>query len=94
MNDTPGVVPPPQEAPRKASRGRIIAMLALGGPVLAIGGCVMFLANLNFNSGSGGALSTIGGIGFVAGVLAFIVGVLWALVNWIDRRNAKRKAQP
>jgi hypothetical protein len=83
----------PQEAPRKASRTRIILMLALGGPLLAIGGCALFLANLNFNSGSGNALSTVGAIGFIGGVLAFVVGVLWALARWVDRRFTKAQVK-
>ena len=83
----------PQEAPRKASQGRIVLMLLLGGPVLAIGGCALFLANLNFNSGSMGALSTLGGIGFVGGCLGFVVGLVWALVRFIDRRYDKAKKQ-
>ena len=83
----------PQEAPRKASRGRVIAMLVLGGPALAIGGCALFLSNMNFSSGSSGnALGTLGAIGFFAGVLLFVAGVIWALVRFIDRRFAKGKA--
>jgi|SRR5215471_2030490 len=97
MNETEtpgaaGTAPPPQEAPRKASSGRIIAMLALGGPVLAIGGCIMFLANLQMNSSDMGVVATIGGIGFVAGIIAFVVGVIWALIHWVDKRAAKYEA--
>ena len=82
----------PQAAPRKASRGRIIAMLVLGGPALAVGGCALFLANVNFNSGNMDALSGLGALGFIAGVLSFVAGVLWALARWVDRRFAKSKA--
>ena len=84
---------PPQEAPRKASRKRIILMLVLGGPVLAVGGCALFLSNMNFNSGSTGALGTVGGAGFFAGILAFIVGVIWAIVRFINRRFDRAKSQ-
>ena len=81
----------PQEAPRKASRTRTILMLVLGGPVLAVGGCALFLSGMNFNSGSTGVLGTLGAIGFVAGVLAFIFGVLWALIRFVNRAFDKAK---
>jgi hypothetical protein len=92
MTDTPGP-PSPQTAPRKASPVRIILMLALGGPVLAVGGCALFLANLNIAASSSGNqnLSAAGAIVFIAGCLAFVVGSLWALARWIDRRFAKAK---
>ena len=92
MTESPG--PPPQEAPRKASRARIITMMILGGVVLAVGGCALFLANANFSTGGAdNPLSVLGGLGFAAGVIAFIGGIIWALVRWIDRRFAKGKAQ-
>jgi hypothetical protein len=82
-----------QQAPRKASTGRIVLMLVLGGPVLAVGGCALFLAYLNLGSGrsSGDALSMAGAIIFIAGCLTFVVGILWALARWVDRRFAKAK---
>jgi len=81
---------PPQQAPRKASRKRTILMLVVGGPILAVGGCALFLSQMNFNSGSSdGVLGPIGGFGFVAGVLCFVVGILWALARLIDRRFDK-----
>jgi uncharacterized iron-regulated membrane protein len=78
---------PPQEAPRKASAVRIILMLALGGPIIAVGGCALFLANMRFE-GSGGndGLSAFGALVFVGGCLAFVVGIIWAVARWIDRR--------
>ena len=90
MSETP-VVPPPEAAPTKASPVRIILMLALGGPVLAAGGCALVLANLNIEGhGSGSdSLSAAGAIVFGAGCLAFVIGILWALARWIDRRFAK-----
>jgi hypothetical protein len=90
MTEPIPAAPPPQEAPRKASRKRIILMLALGGPVLAFGGCMLFLGTMNFNSGSAdGPLSVLGAIGFGAGVIGFIWGVLWGLARWVDRRFDK-----
>ena len=86
-------LPPPQEAPRKASRARIIAMMILGGIVLAVGGCALFLSDMNFNSGGAGALGTLGAIGFIGGVLSFIGGIIWALIRFINRRFDKAKPQ-
>ena len=86
----------PQEAPRKASRTRVILMLTLGGFVLAFGGCALFLANLNIN-GSGSSpkdtLSAIGALVFIAGVLSFVVGIVWAIARAIDRRFDKAKTR-
>jgi len=82
--------PPPQAAPRKASRKRTILMLVFGGVVLAFGGCALFLANLNINGGGSSGrdvLSGVGAVTFVIGVLAFIVGLLWGLARWIDRKR-------
>src|SRR5690242_17235961 len=96
MTDTTAATPgsaTPQAAPTKASRVRIILMLALGGPVLAVGGCALFLANLNFEGSRGGSdsLSAIGGIIFAAGCLAFLAGIVWAIARAIDRRFDKAK---
>jgi len=70
-------------------------MLVLGGPVLAVGGCALFLSFLNLNGGSSerDTLSAIGAIIFGAGCLTFIVGIVWALVQWVDKRFAKAKAE-
>jgi hypothetical protein len=91
MSEPPVVAPPlpPQEAPRKASRARIITMMILGGIVLAVGGCALFLGTMNFNSGSVGALGTLGAIGFIGGVLSFIGGIIWALIRFVNRRFDK-----
>jgi hypothetical protein len=69
-------------------------MLALGGPVLAVGGCALFLANLNIEGSHNGSdsLSALGAIVFIAGCLAFVIGILWAIARWIDRRFNKAKA--
>jgi hypothetical protein len=70
-------------------------MLALGGPVLAAGGCALFLAYLNINGGSSerDTISAAGAIIFIGGCLAFIAGILWAIVRFIDRRFAKAKTE-
>ena len=92
MTDTLAAAPPPppQEAARKRSRKGILLMLMLGGPVLAVGGCALFLSQMNFTSGNAdNALGTLGAIGFIAGALAFVVGVLWGVARLIDRRFDK-----
>ena len=87
-------ISPAQEAPRKASTGRILLMLLLGGPLLAVGGCALFLAYLNINGGSStrDTISAVGAIIFICGCLAFVVGILWAFARWADRRFTKAKA--
>jgi|tagenome__1003787_1003787.scaffolds.fasta_scaffold19190580_2 hypothetical protein len=94
MTETAPGMTPPHETPKRASHARIILMLALGGPVLAVGGCALFLANLNLEGSHHGSdgLSAAGGILFVAGCLAFAVGVLWAIANAILRRSEKAAA--
>ena len=92
MSETQGpVTPPPQEAPRKASATRVILMLALGGPVLAVGGCALFAAFLNINGGSStrDSISALGAIIFLIGCVAFLTGILWAFARWADRRFKK-----
>jgi hypothetical protein len=75
----------------------MILMLALGGPALAIGGCALFLANLNIGDGGGHGgsdnLSALGAIIFAAGCLAFLVGIIWAIARGIDRRFARAAAE-
>jgi hypothetical protein len=90
MSETTPPAAAPQEAPKKASRLRIILMLALGGPVLAVGGCALFLANLTFEGSGRGSdtLSAVGAIVFAGGCLAFVAGIIWALARFIDRRFA------
>lgn len=83
---------PPQEALRKASRARILLMLCVGGAVLAIGGCGLFLFNLDINGGGSSqreTLAAIGAIVFFVGVLAFVVGCIWAFSRWVARRFNK-----
>ena len=90
MGETPSPAAP-QEAARKASTARVLLMLLLGGPLLAAGGCALFLAYLNINGGSStrDSISAMGAVIFVAGALAFVVGILWAFARWADRRFAK-----
>jgi hypothetical protein len=92
---TPGPTAP-QAATKKASPVRIIVMLALGGAVLAVGGCALFLANLNIGDGGGRGgsdnLSALGALLFAAGCLAFLVGIIWAIARGIDRRFARAAA--
>ncbi len=66
-------------------------MLVVGGPLLAVGGCALFLSFLNINGGTSprDTLSALGAIVFIAGVLAFLVGLLWAFARWADRRFKK-----
>ena len=71
-------------------------MLVLGGPVLAVGGCALFLAYLNLNGGSStrDTLSAAGAIIFIVGCLIFVAGILWALARFIDRRFTKARPVP
>jgi len=88
MSESQSPVTPPQEAPRTASRARVLLMLVLGGPVLAVGGCALFLAYLNLNGGSStrDSISALGAIIFIVGCVAFLAGILWAFARWADRR--------
>jgi len=66
-------------------------MLVVGGPLLAVGGCALFLSFLDISGGRStrDTLSALGAIVFIAGVLAFLVGLLWAFARWADRRFKK-----
>ena len=97
MTDTPGELPAtPQHPPRKASSWRVVLMLVIGGPILAVGGCALFLSDFRLEGGGGNDnLSALGAIIFVAGCVTFLVGVVWALVRWLLRLSDKaQKNQP
>jgi hypothetical protein len=82
---------PPQEAARPVSYKRVVVMLLIGGPILAVGGCALFLSFLSIQGGSSSndSLSAVGAITFIVGCVAFVVGILWALARWADRRSKK-----
>lgn len=69
----------PPGTPTPKPRGKQLAILLIGGPVLAFGGCALFLSTMNFNSGSAGTGGILFGLMFVAGVGMFLVGCLIAL---------------
>jgi uncharacterized iron-regulated membrane protein len=91
MGETPTTDRPPQQTARPVSYARVIVMLLVGGAILAVGGCALFLAYLNINGGSSSrdSISAAGAIIFIAGCLAFLVGIIWAFARWVDRRFAK-----
>ncbi len=90
MGETP-TVPAPEAAARPVSYKRVLMMLLIGGPILAVGGCALFLAFLSLEGGSSSSnsLSAVGAITFVVGCLAFLFGIVWALARWADRRSKK-----
>ncbi len=65
-----------------AKRSRAIQFLVLlvGGPVLAFGGCALFLNTFNVNGGNANAAQVVGAIGFLAGLVMLAIGVLWGVV--------------
>jgi hypothetical protein len=98
MTDTPGAFPttPPEQPPRKASSWRVVLMLVIGGPILAAGGCALFLSDFRLEGGGGGNdnLSALGAIIFIAGCIAFLVGVVWAIARWLLRLSDKAQPKP
>ncbi len=93
MTETPAGLPatPPPQPPRKASSWRVVLMLVIGGPILAVGGCALFLSDFHLEGGGGGNdnLSALGAIIFIAGCVAFFVGAIWALARWLLRLSDK-----
>ncbi len=91
MGEPPAVAPPPEQAAKPASYARIVVMLLVGGPILAVGGCALFLSFLNLEGSSSGrdSLSAFGAITFIVGCLAFLLGLVWAFARWADRRFKK-----
>ena len=78
----PGAVPTgtpagtPPGTPTRKPRGKQLAILLIGGPVLAFGGCALFLSTMNFNSGSAGAGGILFGLLFIVGIGMFLIGCL------------------
>ncbi len=73
---------PPGTSPGKRAgrpRGKQLLVLLVGGPLIAVGGCALFLGNLNFNSGNAGGLGVLGAIGFVVGCGMVLVGFMIAI---------------
>jgi hypothetical protein len=87
----PPAAPPPEQAAKPVSYARVLMMLLVGGPILAVGGCALFLSFLNIEGGSSprDTVSAIGAITFVVGCVAFLVGIVWAFARWADRRFNK-----
>lgn len=65
---------------KKRSRWVQFLVLLVGGPVLAAGGCALFLNTLNFNGGDTNAGQVIGAIGFIIGMAMLAIGALWGFV--------------
>ena len=85
---TPAAPPPggtPPGTPTTKPRGKQLAILLIGGPILAVGGCALFLSSMNFNSGSADAIGFLWGLMFVVGCGMFLVGCMIALAVIIQR---------
>ncbi len=77
----PAPTPPsgtPPGTPARRPRGAIVAILLIGGPIIAVGGCAMFLSKIN--SSTTDMTAALGGIMFVGGAGMFLLGCLFALV--------------
>ncbi len=71
--------------PTPKPRGKQLAILLIGGPLLAFGGCALFLSSMNFNSGSADAIGFLWGLMFVVGCGMFLVGCMIALAVVVQR---------
>jgi hypothetical protein len=83
----------PPGTPTPKPRGKQLAILLIGGPLLAFGGCALFLSTMNFNSGSAGAGGIFFGLMFFVGIGMFLVGCMIALavvVQLILNAHAKK----
>jgi hypothetical protein len=88
---TPQATPP--GTPTTKPRGKQLVILLIGGPLLAFGGCALFLSTMNFNSGSAGAGGILFGLMFVVGIGMFLIGCLIAVavvVQSIYNAHAKK----
>jgi hypothetical protein len=74
---TPTATPP--GTPTRKPRGKQLAILLIGGPVLAFGGCALFLSTVNFNSGAAGAGGLVFGLMFCVGLGMFAIGCVIAV---------------
>ena len=84
----------PPGTPTPKPRGKQLAILLIGGPLLAFGGCALFLSTMNFNSGSAGAGGIFFGLMFFVGIGMFLVGCMIALavvVQLILNAHAKKR---
>lgn len=80
LSTPPGATPgTPPGTPTRKPRGKQLAVLLIGGPVLAFGGCALFLSTMNFNSGSAGAGGIFFGLMFLVGIGMFLIGCLIAV---------------
>jgi len=86
----PGGTPPGTPTPKP--RGKQLAILLISGPILAVGGCALFLSSMNFNSGSADAIGFLWGLMFVVGAGMFVVGCLIALAVIIQRVFYSKKS--
>ena len=75
----------PPGTPTPKPRGKQLAILLIGGPLLAFGGCALFLSSMNFNSGSADAIGFLWGLMFVVGCGMFLVGCMIALAVVVQR---------
>ena len=75
----------PPGTPTPKPRGKQLAILLIGGPLLAFGGCALFLSSMNFNSGSTDAIGFLWGLMFVVGCGMFLVGCMIALAVVVQR---------
>src|SRR5215471_8000951 len=75
----------PPGTPTPKPRGKQLAILLIGGPILAFGGCALFLSSMNFNSGNAEPIGFLFGLMFVIGAGMFVVGCMIALAVVIQR---------
>jgi hypothetical protein len=66
----------PPGAPPERPKWKQVAIMVFGGLVLAFGGCFLFLATVDGNSGP----SMLGGLIFVIGMLLLLIGGITGLV--------------
>ena|SRR5215471_3053954 len=82
----------PPGTPTPKPRGKQIAILLIGGLILAFGGCALFLSSMNFNSGSTDAIGFLWGLMFVVGAGMFLFGCVIALGVIIQRVFYSKKS--